>query len=230
MEVLGVEVSDAYATDDPEFVRLRSLLNTVGRDLKNMHQWEFLNKQYQFFTQAGDSGIYDLPDDFDYMINQTHWERSENVPLLGPLSPQDWTYLLGRDLVSQTIYASFREVDNKLYLFPQPPPEGLDINFEYMSRNWVFSSETPGTELSKVAKPADIVKFDSTLAMFYLKLKYCQVKGLDSTTAQTDFNARFVSITGQDTASDIINAARNYRGYPYLDAYRNTPDTRFGFY
>jgi len=100
---VGLEpVEDPWGSSQPEFRQMGYLLNIAGEELCQLYQWEFLMREHQVTTQSADTGDYPLPDDFLYMINQTGWERAENVPLFGPLSPQDWQYLLGRDLVSHT--------------------------------------------------------------------------------------------------------------------------------
>ena len=107
-EVGLTPIPDPWGSPKQEFEQMRYLLNIAGEELSQLYQWEFLMREHQIITSSSDTGNYDLPADFLYMINQTGWERAENVPLFGPLSPQDWQYLLGRDLVSYTIYASFR--------------------------------------------------------------------------------------------------------------------------
>lgn len=225
----GVQpVNDPFGTNDPTFVQLRFLLNTAGEQLLQEYPWEILQKEESFITTDTDSGNYDLPEDFSYMIDQTGWERSQNVPLGGPLSPQDWSYLLGRDLVNHTIYASFRLTEGLFKLFPQPPPENLDINYEYISKNWVIDGTNPDILKDAVIIGADIPMYDKTLITRYLKMKFLEAKGFDSTKAQDDFYQTFSFLTGKDKGAGILNAGRGGRGYPYLDGYRNVPDTGYG--
>ena len=227
-EIGVAPVVDPFASVDPTFVQLRYLLNTAGEELYQAYPWELLNRSHQITTSALDTGDYDLPDDFGYMINQTGWERDQNVPLWGPLSPQDWTYLLGRDLVNQTIYASFRLSEGKFKLFPQPPPDGLDVNFEYISCAWVSDGEVPVTYKKECTVGSDIPLFDKTLITRYTKVKILEAKGFDSTKAQDDFNQTFSFLTGLDKGAGILNMGRS-RGFPYLNAWRNVPDTGYGY-
>ena len=146
----------------------------------------------------------------------------------GPLSAQDWTYLKGRNLVSQSIYASFRLMDNKFDLFPQNPvPAGLDINFEYISRNWV-QEQNAGPQKDFISIGTDIVKYEPILIVKFLKCKFLESKGFDTTAARTEFENMFSSRTGKDTGAPILNAASSSRGFPYLQPYANTSDTGFG--
>lgn len=219
---------DPYASPEQHFIQMQYLLQTAGEELALAYPWEFLNESHQIVTADTDSGDYPLPEDFMYMIPQTGWERAENVPLFGPLSAQDWTYLLGRDLVSYTIYASFRLKDGQFSIFPQPPPNGLDINYEYQSRNWVIDGTDPTMTKANVNVGSDKPMYDRTLITRMLKMKWLGSKGFDTTEAQGDFNQVFGFLTGKDKSAEILSAGGNRGGIPYLDAYRNTPDTGYG--
>ena len=226
-EVGLTPVADPWADGAQHFLQMRHLLQTAGEELTLAYIWEWQQNNHTIVTQALDTGNYDLPPDFLQMIDQTGWERSSNVPLFGPLSAQDWTYLLGRDLVSSTIYASFRLKEGKFSIFPQPPPAGLDINFEYQSTNWVSDGQPTPTLTDTVSSGSEIVLFDRTLISRYLKLKWLESKGFDSSKPQDDFNQVFGSLTGKDKSAEIISAGRHL-GFPYLNTYRNTPDSGYG--
>ena len=220
-------IDNPYASPEQHFKQMQFLLQTCGEELALAYPWEFLNESFQVTTLDTDSGDYPLPDDFMYMIPQTGWERAENVPLFGPLSPQDWTYLLGRDLVSYTIYASFRLKDGMFSIFPQPPPNNLDINFEYQSRAWVRDGDD-GLLKADVVTGDDVPLYDRTLITRMLKLKWLEAKGFDTTAPQADFNQVFSFLTGKDKSAEILNAGNSRSGFPYLDSRWNIPDTGYG--
>lgn len=219
---------DPVASSAEAFIQLTELLNASGQEMVELHEWQILNKVYQFTVQLGDSGDYALPDDFSYMINQTGWDQTNRVSIGGPLSPQDWSYLEGRDLVSQSIYASFRLWDNDMSLFPQPPPEGLRVRFEYISRNWVKEAGAGNITKDAVSQGTDLVLYEPILIIKLLKAKFLEAKGFDSKAARIEFETIFLSRTGKDTGAPILNAARGTRGFPYLHPYYSTPDTGFG--
>ena len=221
-------VADVFAATDPAFRQMTYLLTTSVQELLEMYPWQILTREFQKTTVVDEVGIIDLPDDFAYMIDQTGWERRENVPLIGPLSAQDWTYLLGRDLVGSTIYASFRFDQNKLFIFPNNPmPSDLDINFEYISRN-LIQEQPEGTYTDQALKPADIPQFPPHLITRFLKAKFLEAKGFDSQKAEDSFWQAFYSWSGKDNSAPILNVSRWKRGYPYLNGYSNLPDTGYG--
>jgi hypothetical protein len=225
----GLLPSSSPVTDSDEaFVQMVGLLNSSGQELCELHPWQILVKPYEINTTGSDSGTYDLPDDFNYMIDQTGWDRTNRVAIGGPLSAQDWTYLAGRDLVSQTIYASFRQVDGKLDLYPQPPPEGLRLTFEYISRNWLIEQGQTEANRDTVGAGSDICVLDPLLSIKFLKLKFLSAKGFDIQGAALEFDTLLSSRTGKSEGAPILSASRGSRAFPYLSPYGNTGDTGFG--
>ncbi len=228
VEVGVPKVVNVFASSDPASEQLVYLANSAGYELLQSEAWEGLIREFNLTTLSTDTGNYPLPDDFAYMINQTGWDRSNNVPMLGPLSAQEWQYLEGRDLTSQTIYASFRELENEIYIFPQPPPDGLDIHFEYVSRNWVSVRGVAGDFSDSVTDPSDIVLYEPILFERLLKVRFLEARGFDSTAAMAQLETAFTSWTSKDKGASVLNAGAGRRGFPYLDTFNNTPDTRFG--
>ncbi len=227
VEVGIATTNDPVSSPDEAFVQLTGLINAAGQELVELHPWQVLTRVFSLTTQSSDSGTYDLPEDFNSMIDQTGWDKTNRVAIGGPLSAQDWSYLDGRDLVSQSIYASFRLVDGKFDLYPQPPPDGLEIRFEYLSRNWV---EESGTQIRKdlVTSGSDTVLLDPLLMIKFLKVKFLQAKGFDYAPASVELDNVFNSRTGKDVGAPILSASSNSRGFPYLHPYYNTGDTGYG--
>ncbi len=223
-------VTDVFATDDDSFKQMTFLLTACVQELMENFDWQILHREFQFITTEDQEGVIPLPADFGYMIPQTGWERSSNVPLIGPLSPQDWTYLLGRDLVGSTIYASFRFSVDQLLIFPNSPmPSGLDINFEYVSRNLIQEAATdPVLYSDTVEKSADIILFPPHLITRMLLMKFKQAKGFANQKETDDYENALNNWRANDNSAGILNAARWRFWYPYLDVYRNLPDTGYG--
>jgi hypothetical protein len=227
-EVGVAPVADPYASQDPSFVQMRYLLNTAGEELAMAYPWELLQRQHELLTAPGDTGDYPLPSDFFYMINQTGWERNNNVPLGGPLSAQDWQFLEGQNIGNQTIWASFRVTEGLFKLWPQPPAENLNIFYEYITTDWVSDGGLPTPSYKPaVTVGSDLPLFDRTLITRYLKLKFLEAKGMPTQKAQDDFNQTFSFLTGLDKGAEILTVAGPI-GFPYLNIWRNVPWTRYG--
>ncbi len=228
LEIGLIPVNDPVGSPDESFVQLKGLLTSAGQEMVELHPWQILNQVYEFTTAEADTGTYDLPDDFSYMIDQTGWDKTNRVAVGGPLSAQDWSYLLGRDLVSQSIYASFRLVDGILDLFPQPPPTGLIIRFEYIGRNWVKEAGQDEPNQDKIGTGSDLVMYEPILIIKFLKCKFLEAKGFDPSSARMEFETLFLSRTGKDEGASILSASSSQRGFPYLHPFFNTGDTGYG--
>ena len=224
------KTSDAFAESDPAYEQMIYLANSCGNELLIEAEWGELRREKAFTTDAATNpdGIYDLPADFEYMIDQTGWERKENVPLFGPLSPQGWAYLIGRDLVNYTIYASFRLTQGKLYLFPQPPPDGLEIAYEYVSNNWVRAGDQADTWRNEIQAAGDTVLYQPYLFERLLKLRFLEARGFDTAKASDAYITALENWKGNDKSAPILNAANEGWKYPLLDPLRNLPDTNYG--
>jgi len=220
---------DPVGSADQNFVQMTGLLSSAGRELVELHPWQTLEKEYSFNTDDdGATGVYDLPADFSYMIDQTGWDNTNKLPVGGPLTVQDWAYLRGRDLASSTIYVSFRLLDGNMRIFPQPPPSNLEISFRYIQRNWAgdFGSTTPNQD--RILVGSDVVFYEPILITKFLKAKFLEAKGFDSTAARLEFENMMVSRTGKDTGAPILSASGPGTRFPYLNPYYNTPDTNYG--
>lgn len=229
VEVGLLKSGDPVGSFDESYIQLTELLNGAGQELVELFPWQVLVESFQLTTTALDTGTYDLPDDFSYMIDQTGWEHSNRVSMGGPLSAQEWTYLKGRDLISESIYASFRLMDNKFSLFPQNPvPAGLNINFEYISRNWVQVPGDPVTYADSITTGTDIVRYEPILAIKFLKCKFLEAKGFDPTSSRLEFENMMNSRTGKDTGAPILSASGSTGRFPYLSPYGNTTDSFYG--
>jgi hypothetical protein len=226
---VGLLPSASPVTDTNDtFIQLVGLLNSSGQELCELNDWQILVRPFEIDTKNTDSGKYDLPDDFNYFIDQTGWDRKNNLPLAGPLSAQDWTYLEGRNLASSTIYASYRQNDGQIWIYPQPPPDDMRLTFEYISRNWLMESGETIPNRDTIGSGTDICMLDPLLSIKFLKLKWLQAKGFDYSSAALEFDTLLASRTGKSVGAPVLSASRHTGGMPYLNAYSNTPDTNYG--
>jgi hypothetical protein len=220
--------SDVFASVDPKIVQLRGLLNSCGQDLVESFEWEYMRGEHSITTSSSDTGSYPLPDDFGYMINQTNWNRTDQLPMSGTLTAQQWAYLQGRGLGSSTIYMSFRIMENTFNVFPDDPvPDAKTLTFEYISRYWVILTGNSTPDSDAVTANGDVVLFKPTMIVQYLRYKFLDAKGFDSSSALGAFTKAYLQATGGNKGAAILNAGGNFGGIPLLD-YRNIPVSNYG--
>lgn len=229
---VGIELGFAESIDpltdtNKGYVQLRGLMNSAADELMDMFNWSELIKEHNFTTVLGDSD-YALPNDFRRMISQTYWDRTNDNPVFGPLSPQKWQYLKGRDLADSSIYVSFRLKQREMHIFPDDPViADLDIYFEYVSDNWLQDASVSSTFYNEINAGDNICLFPKTIMIKFLKVKWLEAKGFDSSKAREDFAVNFFTSTGASQDAPILNAGGK-RGYPYIDIDRNLPDSGYG--
>lgn len=228
-------VSDPYSSQDDVQVQIRALLNQCGRELYASHQWQQFLRTETISTGADPSathpdGTYDLPDDFGYFINQTGWTPTNagmGLPLGGPLTEQQWAYLVATNLASSTIYVSFRIADGKLAVLPAPAPADIDITFHYVSNGWVHAAGDPDDRATKADASDDVVMFEPVLISTMLALRYKQAKGLNAKDQLEQFQSLYANFTGVNAAAPVLSLV-NYNVFPYLNPWTNIPQTGFG--
>ena len=199
-------VSDVFASQDPAIVQLRTLLTSAGQTLIQDYIWQRLLMSYEFTALAGDSGTYDLPADFSYMIDQTGWQQGGPAiaPLMGPASPQIWSYLKASSLYSVSLYVWFRIAEGKLELYPQPVVSDVPISYQYVSRGWVLAGDLT-TLQDSVTNNGDTVLFEPIMIVNFLNLKFLTAKGFDTTSATQNFQSSLRSWEGKDASAPILN-------------------------
>jgi hypothetical protein len=225
-------VVDPFASTANEMIQLRQLLTNCGRELcSGIYEWQQLTTPYTFSTTATPpaDGLYALPTDFGYMINQTGWTPTSGglgLPLAGPLSEQTWQALVNTNLASSTIYLSFKIAARKIQILPKPAPANQTINFSYQSQNWVLVNGTT-TTANKVANSADVVLFDSIMIVKMLAARYKQAKGMDASPWMEQFQMLFASFTGTNAPAPILSLSGR-AGFPYINVWTNLPVSGFG--
>lgn len=227
-------VADPFASADPAFIQLCGLATEAGQDLVLEANWQQLEREFAFDTAPGDSGLYELPTDFSSMIDQTGWQRgvpSAAYPLIGPASPQWWSYLQASELYTITIYAHFRIAEGVLQLWPQPPPVGVPIALKYVSRDWVLdSTSTPSdpTYKDNVDTSADTPLFEPILFVKKLKLAFLQAKGFDTTKAEDEYRTTLDVWKGKEKSAPVLSLTSAPFGPRMLDQWTNVPETGIG--
>lgn len=220
---VGLEsLSDPFASNEKLFVQMKGLLQDAGDELVKLHDWEVLQKEESFTTDGSTS--YSFPADFDRMIPGTHWNQATNLPVSGGLSPQDWQYVQSAGIVGTTIYASFRKKEGALFIWPVQ--SGMDLVYEYISRNWLRKADDTYTD--EISSGADTVLYDSALIRNYLRAKFYEAKGFDTIAPEKVASMFFNSAMSSDNTSPILSVGNARRGWPLLDGYRNVPDTGYG--
>ena len=167
---------------------------------------------------------YTLPTDYDRQVDVTDWDKTQHWELLGPATAQQWQWLKSGWIASSP-RTYYRLLGGKFQIWP-PQGENLYLGFEYISNYWVTA--TGGSAPSKVAftVDTDTCIFSDRLMVLYLKKKFFEIKGFDTTAFDRDFRAELDNTKAADAGSPTLNQAPQIRSV--LISLDNVPDSGFG--
>ena len=216
----------ASASTDGNYAMLVELLNTLGDDLNNKHDWTQFVRECTI-TTAGNAASYALPADFHQMFDQSGWNRSMRLPLVGPLSSQETQFLKSR-LGNVIINVSFR-IEGNLMIFPILQANGQTIVFEYVSNFWVqTAASSTGPDASASTSATDTVLYDPDLMVAGLKLAFLENKGFDTEQAQKRFDAKMAHCISKNVGGRILSmGGTGLSADRFLDQ-NNIPPVGFG--
>jgi hypothetical protein len=221
--------SDPAGDPDPTVQQFVQAANMAGIELLTMYDWQELIKNYQIPISSDINGqkekAFPLPEDFFDWIDQTNWNATTQFPSLGPVSAQMWQQLLIRTtLPTLSFYWQVR--DNKIYVLA-PPNSPQTMNVFYLSQAWVQDQDDPTLFKNRITKNGDKALLDPTLITLYTRVKWLEMKGLDSSAAMRDFTIAYDNRRGSEKGAPVLSMARSYT-YPYIQPLINTPDTGYG--
>jgi len=204
-------------------------VNQAATDLLGMHHWEILHKTYLVSIVADFAGqsskLFALPEDFLMFYDQTQWNNSQQLPMIGPVLPQDWQRVTVRtaDFVTRLLW---RVRDGQWEIKSPPFPNPQDISMEYISQGFVEDADDATLFKNFANKNGDIFLIDCYLIYYLSKAKWLEVKGFDSAAAMRDFQVAFEQRYRQEEGAPVLSLT-GQNGYRYLD-YWNIPDTNYG--
>jgi hypothetical protein len=228
--MVGYPVSPDPAGDtDSAVQQMVQAANKAGLDLLLLNDWQEMTRPYTISLIADTPGqrekAFDLPEDYYGFIDQTQWNETNQWPGIGPVSPQAWQQLLVRQtLPTMSVYWQVR--DNKLYVLA-PPSASEDFVFFYKSLAWVRDQDDSTVLKNRLQKNGDSTLIEPYLVSLLTRVKWLEMKGLDSAAAMRDFQVAFENRKGNARGAPVLNMAACHR-YPYITAWANLPDTGLG--
>ncbi len=154
----------AVGSTDETAQALLAAATWTAKHIHRIHDWSILTKQHAFTTLPSVAD-YELPEDFDRLVYNTCWSRTDYERLQGGLTPQDWQLIKSGNMASPASVTSFRlqlfgQQGRKLVLDPTPSG-AVSVVCEYVSRNWCTASG--GDEQSNWNADADVAILDERL-------------------------------------------------------------------
>lgn len=184
--------------------------STAGSEVQNPNQVIFSKTAYP------------MPPDFMTITNRTQWQKTKRWEMLGPVTAQQWQWLLS-GYIATGPRVRWRILGDMFQIWPGATSE-QELGFEYRSRGWVMGVD--GTPENLFTNDNQTTIFDDRLLVTYTKLKYWQIKGFDTTALQQEYN-RYLSIS---KANDKGGATLSFapQASQVLIGWANIPDSGYG--
>lgn len=218
------------STDDTAR-RLLAYAKREVSELARCHEWTILTLPHTITTVASDAE-YDLPSDYDRMISDTVWDVSDNEPIRGPLTAQEWQSIKNSFLGSGVVNRRYRlrratgGVTKQFYVDPTPSTAGESLLFEYISNKPILDTDGSTT------KTAWAVDTDTCLLPEYVVTmgvvwRMLRRLGVDYATELAEYERARDREIARDTTASALSLVPSRSINRLLDASR-VPDTGFG--
>ena len=216
---------DANDVQEVQSSQLLAALQAAGNALVQFYPWEQFKKEWVFTLVAG-QGSYPLPDDWDYFIDQTQWDRTNHWPLMGPKNPAEWAWLKG-GLIASFPRIRYRVMNNNFEVFPVPTSDTkFEFAMEYVSTDWVQGAGSQKPNQAMVKADGDVVWFHPWLIIKYTKLKWLQLKNFPTDSAAADFQRMWDATLGKDVGAPVLSLVPKQT--PFFIGPWSVPDSSWG--
>ncbi len=163
---------------DPQVTQMLRLLEEEGTDLSKRGDWQGITCEATLVTAAlEDQGALSsiATNGFRYIKNGTLWDRTNKLPIYGPLSDAEWQQLKALTVTGPRYQYRIRGA----HLLVNPTPTaGYTWAFEYISTNWLLGSD--GTTYKQYAtQDDDTILLPEDLVLMGLRWRWKKEKGLD---------------------------------------------------
>ena len=211
---------------DLNVVQFFTLLKSAIDEVASGHQWEQLSKEHTF-TTVSSTESYALPSDYLNIIDETQWDRTNDWPLLGPLPASSWQTLKSGNFTGG-LRAKFRLKRGRVFIHPVPTA-AENFVYEYVSNKYILKvsgSDTNENDFASViTDDGDTPFLDWWLLVKFIKLKFWETKGFDTTSFRDDFINKCEQVIGRAGAPRLSLVAQNNS---YLLNIGNIPETGYG--
>ena len=165
---------------------------------------------------------YDLPSDYDRMVDRTQWDKTKHWEMLGPESAQQWQWLKS-GYIATGPRLRWRMLGTTFQIWPIISTSEY-LGFEYISNGWAESAA--GVAQSSFQADTDTFMFVPRLMILLTKKKYFEIKGFDSTNIVRDY-IRYLNVAkAEDTGAATLSFAA--KPSQVLVGWANIPDSSYG--
>lgn len=188
---------------DPQVRQIRALLEEAGLNLAKRGDWQGVTFEATHTTLAlEDQGAMTslASNGFRKIKNDTIWDRTDKLPVIGPMSDQEWQQLKG--FTNTGPRYRYRIRGGKLLVNPTPTA-GHTWAFEYVSKNWILNG---ATYKERFTADADTILLPEDLLVAGLTWRWLKAKGLDYAEEFAEYEAAVKDELGSDGGKAVLRA------------------------
>lgn len=193
-----------YGTTDTQIKQIMALLEEIGNDMASRGSWQGLTFEASLTTVATESQgeITTIASNgFRYIKNQTIWDRTNRLPVLGPLDSAEWQAL--KALVPTGSRYRFR-IRGGLLMVNPVPTAGYSWKFEYVSQNWILGAD--GTTYKQYfTLDTDTILLPESVLLMGLRAWWKAEKGLDYAEEMRMYETQIKDSLGRDGGKSILH-------------------------
>lgn len=140
--------------------------------------------------------------DFNFIVNETMWNRSQRRPVFGPKSPAEWQQLKAQFMQGPWIQYALR--GNQLLFLPVPSP-GFAIYFEWISKYWAQSALGAGQ--TSMLTDTDTALVDERLLTLGALWRFKQLNKLEYAEDVDNYEKAVADSISRDGSKGRLNLA-----------------------
>lgn len=193
--------TSAISNTNPTVVQMLALVEEVVNDIAQLHDWQKLVKEANFASVAAISqgALSTLAPGFKLILNDTIWDRTANLPILGPLSPSVWQFR--KAMQGASSFHNYRIQGNELLIYPTMTA-AHDMYFEFKTNyDWISAA---GVEQNAALLDTDIPQVDNELVKLGLQWRWKGEKGLDNLEDRERFQIYLEKAVARDGGKAVL--------------------------
>lgn len=200
----GSRPSTVYGSTDPQVQQIMALLEEEGDDLAQRGAWEGITFEATHTTVATEDqgAMTDIATNgFSYIKNETIWDRTNKVPVCGPMDSKEWQAVKGFGVTGPRYRYRIR---GGKFLVNPTPTAGYTWAFEYVSNNWILGTDTT-TYANRFADDDDTILLPENLVLLGLRWRFLREKGQPYADLFDQYEEQVRNALGRDGGKPILS-------------------------
>ena len=232
-ELVLPRITTVVSNTSPDGRLFLQLVKRSAQDLirKPENGWTILQRLHTFNSASG-TAEYALPSDFDGLIINTIWNRTQITPLTGPLGAATWQEIKSGLIASGLYFQRYRIVRSLTTIARKftidPTPSAIEaLAFEYRS-NAPFANTGLTTVADAPAADTDVCLLDRNLMVLNIKWRFRRARGEDFTSELAEFNELLDERIAVDATASALDLTAGQGTATRMIGWNNIPDSGYG--